>query len=140
MSELAKHIQSINKANSENLVNGTFVMAWVEEEDHWAEYGICTPAQFDHYALAATAYDMHKDAYGFRCSWSSMNDLSDKELQETIVRLGAEIEAQLKWEAEEQNRIEREEVEHIETTEEILNTEHSVTAGLMESLLTGISL
>lgn len=54
----------------------------VEDLDHWTQYGIHTVAEFEHYMLATAAYDMHKDAYGFKPDWREVDALSDRELRE----------------------------------------------------------
>ena len=91
---LLEHIKAINaEAYAEmEATKGLVIGIFTEDLEHWEEYGISTPSQFDRYLLEQTVYDMYKDVYGFRCKYSRLTEMSDQELDEELKRLSMEIE------------------------------------------------
>lgn len=59
---------------------GTFT----ENMDHWKEYGVTTPEEFDRYILIETIWDAYKEAHGVRPRWIDFKSMSTKELEEFL--------------------------------------------------------
>ena len=80
--------------------------AWVEEDpesrfagmitdeiDHWRDYGIHSVEQYEKYMLVAEIVDTHKEAYGFKPSWTHLMSLSMEELEEESRQVNAAAKA-----------------------------------------------
>ena len=91
---LLEHIKLINSASKKEMkeTEGLVIGMFTEDLEHWEEYGISTPSQFDRYLLEQTVYDMYKDVYGFRCKYSRLTKMSDEELDEELKQLSMKIE------------------------------------------------
>jgi hypothetical protein len=115
---LAEHLAALNAKT----------LAWIAEDPanrwaglltedltHWAEMGIHTVADFERYELETLVWDMYKDATGIRPRHLNLKSMSLEELQDLVNYCGKQIEAQIeadaRWEAEEEAyRIEQEAV------------------------------
>jgi hypothetical protein len=115
---LAAHLAALNAKT----------LAWIAEDPanrwaglltedltHWAEMGIHTVADFERYELETLVWDMYKDATGIRPRHLNLKSMSLEELQDLVNYCGRQIEAQIeadaRWEAEEEAyRIEQEAV------------------------------
>ena len=115
---LAEHLAALNAKT----------LAWIAEDPanrwaglltedltHWAEMGIHTVADFERYELETLVWDMYKDATGIRPRHLNLKSMSLEELQDLVNYCGRQIEAQIeadaRWEAEEEAyRIEQEAV------------------------------
>jgi hypothetical protein len=115
---LAEHLAALNAKT----------LAWIAEDPanrwaglltedltHWAEMGITTVAQYKRYELETLVWDMYKDATGIRPRHLNLKSMSLEELQDLVNYCGRQIEAQIeadaRWEAEEEAyRIEQEAV------------------------------
>lgn len=91
---LLEHIKAINAEAYEEMekTEGLVIGMFTEDLEHWEEYGIHTPDEFDRYLLESAVYDMYKDVYGFRCKYSRLTEMSDEELDEELKRLSMKIE------------------------------------------------
>ena len=61
-----------------------WAMTLVEDLAHWAEVGVTTAAELDHYLLVVDAFESTRSAWGYKPSWSGLMEQSDAELQRTI--------------------------------------------------------
>lgn len=71
--------------------------AWstlVEDPEHWAEYGVHTADELDHYLLAADYWDYYKEVHGIRPRWSNPWEWTDDELREALEGLREEAREQ----------------------------------------------
>jgi hypothetical protein len=87
MSELTTHIKSINKKSKKEMDStpGLWIGTIVEDLEHWAEYGITTPAQFDRYQDECCLYEVVSSATSKSYARSiGISVMSDKELYETL--------------------------------------------------------
>lgn len=86
---LLEHIKAINSASKKEMeeAEGLVIGMFTEDLEHWEEYGIHTPNEFDRYLLEQAVYDMYKDVYGIRCKYSRLTQMSEEELDEELKRL-----------------------------------------------------
>ena len=109
---LLAHIQALNAKT----------LAWVAEapesrwactitEDlaHWAEYGIFTPAQFDHYMLVSSVFEYTREVWGYKPSWKGLMESTDEELRKELDSLSRQAQEQYEWQLAEDARREAEE-------------------------------
>jgi len=94
--DLIKHINALN-ADSEAWVakdpeNRTAGMI-VDVPEHWADYDVYTPEEFDRYMLEQDYYEMYKSVYGFRPT-VFMDEFSDGELLQMVDDLSEQLEAE----------------------------------------------
>lgn len=82
-SALSAHIAKLNAEAQAwmDAAEGRWASMLVEDDAHWAELGIHTPAEFDHYMLACDAFEMHKSAWGFKPSWAAFIAMTDEQLR-----------------------------------------------------------
>jgi len=73
-----------------------------DEIDHWRDYGIHSVEQYEKYMLVAEIVDTHKEAYGFKPSWTHLMSLSMEELEEESRQVSGA--AQAVYEEEEQQK------------------------------------
>lgn len=131
MNELVKHIEGINAKTQ----------AWIDEDpgnrwagmittdlDHWKEYGITTPAQWDRYMLEQDVYEMHKSAYGTKGRHYNFDSMSDQELRD-------EYEHLCKVAAEEHDREQKFFAEKVEEFKALIQKTINVGAGNEETAL-----
>jgi len=94
---LVKHLEALN-ADSE---------AWVAEDpenriagmlvtvpDHWADYDVYTPEEFDRYLLEQDYIEGHKDVYGVRYR-GDLDDVSDADLRDMVTKMYDFAEAEM---------------------------------------------
>ena len=86
--DLATYIADRNAKTLEwvNAGEGRWATTLVEDLDHWAEYGIHTPLQFDWYLAACDRHEAIREADGYKPSWPKM-PTTEAELKAEIVRL-----------------------------------------------------
>jgi hypothetical protein len=104
--DLLSHIRSINEAGNKSVEGeeNSFYLGYVEDLDHWAEYGVTTPEEFDLYNARVQYYDYHKDVHGFRPIWSQVQKMTLERLEEEMNYLGRLAEEEFKAEEAVQNR------------------------------------
>jgi len=114
---LAEHLAALNAEKQAWIDAGPDRWAgfYTEDLSHWAEMGIHTVADFERYELETLVWDMYKDATGIRPRHLNLKSMSLEELQDLVNYCGKQIEAQIeadaRWEAEEEAyRIEQEAV------------------------------
>ena len=85
MNELVKHIEAIN-AKTQKWVDEDPTNRWAgmitTDLEHWKEYGITTPAQYDRYMLEQAVYETHKSAYGVKGRHYDFDNMTDEELKD----------------------------------------------------------
>ncbi len=95
---LVKHIEAIN-AKSEAWVaedpENRFAGMLVTLPDHWADYDVYTPEEFDRYQTEQDFYEIYKSVYGFRPSSMLMEEYTDEELKIEVDGLYERAEAEL---------------------------------------------
>ena len=108
MNELSAYLKAQNEKTAawvaEDPTN-RWASGLVEDLAHWAQYGITTPAELEHYFLATEVYEAHKDVFGFKPSWQAVNSLSD-------ARLRVELESLVVLMKEDRQEAEAEELAH----------------------------
>ena len=97
LSELLAHLSGIRKQVetwvSEDPKN-RFGCYPVQEVEFWAEMGITTVAQFEHYSLVGQVSDAHKSAFGFKPHWGRLMAMSDADLKKELNACDRQLEAQ----------------------------------------------
>jgi len=71
--------------------------AWVAEDpdnrfaglltddlSHWADMGVTTAEELEHYLLVCEAYESHKSAWGFKPHWGALMQQSNDQLKREI--------------------------------------------------------
>jgi len=107
MSDLATHIKNINskhKAEMESNPNVWIGMV-VEDLDHWAQYGVYTPAQFDRYQDECSLYEAVSQATSksyARTVVANTDGMSDEEFKKELDHWWNQAEVEAKREAEEE--------------------------------------
>lgn len=106
MSALTKHLEAINiKAQAwvDEDPKNRFSGMVVTDPNHWAEYGIYTPSQYDRYVDENTLYELASTAYSKSYARSiDTASMSNDELQKAINEYSIQAEATMKQEAEEE--------------------------------------
>ena len=89
MNELVKHIEAINAKSKEwmDANPGSWAGMITTDVEHWKEYGITTPAQYDRYMLEQDVYEMHKSAYGVKGRHYDFDNMTDQELKDELEHL-----------------------------------------------------
>ncbi|MEK9693815.1 MAG: hypothetical protein VW235_12890 [Rhodospirillaceae bacterium] len=89
MNELVKHIEAINAKSKEwmDANPGSWAGMITTDPEHWKEYGITTPAQYDRYMLEMDVYEMHKSAYGVKGRHYDFDNMTDQELKDELEHL-----------------------------------------------------
>ena len=91
MKELIKHIEAIN-AKTQKWIDEDPTNRWAgmitTDPEHWKEYGITTPAQYDRYMLEQAVYETHKSAYGVKGRHYAFDNMTH---QEIAVKLGISV-------------------------------------------------
>jgi hypothetical protein len=112
---LAEHLAALNAEKQAWIDAGPDRWAgfYTEDLSHWAEMGIHTVTDFQRYELQSIIWDMYKDVTGIRPRHMDFDSMSLEDLQREVDYLGsqmqASIEADARWEAEEEAyRIEQE--------------------------------
>ena len=103
MSALTKHLEAINiKAQAwvDEDPKNRFSGMVVTDPNHWAEYGIYTPSQYDRYVDENTLYELASTAYSKSYARSiDTASMSNDELQKAINEYSIQAEATMKQEA-----------------------------------------
>ena len=89
MNELVKHIEAIN-AKTQKWIDenpGSWAGMITTDLEHWKEYGVTTPAQYDRYMLEQAVYETHKSAYGVKGRHYDFDNMTDQELKDEYERL-----------------------------------------------------
>jgi hypothetical protein len=58
-----------------------WAMTLVEDLAHWAEVGVTTAAELDHYLLVCDVFEGTREAWGYKPSWADLMEASTEELQ-----------------------------------------------------------
>ena len=107
MTDLTTHIKNINakhKAEMEANPNIWIGMV-VEDADHWAQYGVYTPAQYDRYMDEVTLYEAVSIATSKSYARSVVADtegMSDEEFKKEMDYWGQQADNEIKREQEEE--------------------------------------
>jgi hypothetical protein len=116
---LAEHLAALNAEKLAWIAedpDNRWTGLYVEDLDHWAEYGVYTVAQFQRYELESMVWEMYKDVTGFRPRHLDFKSMSDEELNDLTDYLGrqmeAAIEADAQWEREMEEMREHDAAEH----------------------------
>ena len=72
-------------------------LAWVAEDpdnrvaatattdlDHWAQWGITTVYQYQHHEAVTAVFEMHRDIWNFKPSWSDLEEMTLEELESEL--------------------------------------------------------
>jgi len=103
---LLQHLQNINAKSKAKMAEtpGLWIGMITEDLEHWAGYGVYTPAQLDRYFLEVDVYEMHKEAFGVKGRHYDFDKMTDQELKDEFESLAkiakAEQEAEAKAEKE----------------------------------------
>lgn len=129
MNDLITHIENINaKSQAEmDATPGLWIGMLTTDPEHWLEYGITTPEDFDKCMLAETIADASKSAYGFksRVDWTQM----------TLEELEAEAEYYCNAAQEEAVREEKLAQEQVEQFKALVQKTIDLGAGDEETAL-----
>lgn len=99
---LLQHIQNLNAEKKAWMEAGPdrWTGMFIEDLDHWAEYGVYTVEDFERYQLEATIWDAYKDAYGVRPRHMDFKSMTTSELEAEADRIFADIEENVRLEEE----------------------------------------
>ena len=92
MSELQAHIEAENAKYADSY------FSVVSDPAHWADYGITTVAQYEHYMAVADYVDTYKEVNGIKPRWVAFDELSIEDLGEMTDSLYAQVHAEREWE------------------------------------------
>jgi len=84
-----------------------FAMTLVEDLAHWAEMGVTTAEELDHYLLVSEVYEGTREAWGYKPSWSALMAESTEDLQRMADSNASFILSELEREEREQRAHER---------------------------------
>lgn len=130
MNDLVKHIETINAKTQEwiDANPGSWAGMITTDLEHWKEYGITTPAQYDRYMLEQAVYDTHKSAYGVKGRHYDFDNMTDEELKD-------EYEHLCKVANEEYEREQKFYAEQVEEFKELVQKTIDLGAGDEETAL-----
>ena len=130
MNDLVKHIETINAKTQEwiDANPGSWAGMITTDVEHWKEYGITTPAQYDRYMLEQAVYDTHKSAYGVKGRHYDFDNMTDEELKD-------EYEHLCKVANEEYEREQKFYAEQVEEFKELVQKTIDLGAGDEETAL-----
>ena len=103
---LIAHIKSENEKTRKWVAEdpeNRFAGLLLDEISHWRELGIDSVAELERYELATQAYDLHKEAYGFRARWDDIYNQKLEDLKVLVDELSAKVHAQVEREEAEQS-------------------------------------
>ena len=131
MNELVKHIEAIN-AKTQKWIDEDPTNRWAgmitTDLEHWKEYGVTTPAQYDRYMLEQAVYETHKSAYGVKGRHYDFDNMTDQELKDEYDHLCTVA-------AEEYEREQAFYAEQVEVFKKLVQTTIDVGAGDEETAL-----
>ncbi|MGA0875221.1 MAG: hypothetical protein ACO3Q6_08290 [Ilumatobacteraceae bacterium] len=78
--------------------------ALTEDLAHWAEMGVTTAAELDHYLLVCDVFEGTREAWGYKPSWAGLMEASTEELQRMADSNSREIREQIEYEKREEQR------------------------------------
>lgn len=86
---LKAHIEAINDRTREWLKEDSRRWAGivVSDPEHWAEYGIYTPEQYDRYMVLQSNYEVCKDVNGYRRSNDFYEGMTNDEIDADTYRM-----------------------------------------------------
>jgi len=131
--ELVKHIEALN-AKTQTWIDAAPVR-WstllVTDAAHWAVYGVTTVEEFDHYMLVSDVYELTREVYGYKPSWSELDRSSEAELKRRLELL-VEDNRRIR---DEQDKVNAEELakEAVLCEEHGVDTETLVRWGVLEA-------
>jgi len=130
MKDLIAHIEGINAKTQEwiDANPGSWAGMITTDPEHWKEYGITTPAQYDRYMLEQDVYEMHKSAYGVKGRHYDFDNMTDEELKD-------EYEHLCKVANEEYEREQKFYAEQVEEFKELVQKTIDLGAGDEETAL-----
>ena len=130
MKDLIAHIEGINAKTQEwiDANPGSWAGMVTTDLEHWKEYGITTPAQYDRYMLEQAVYDTHKSAYGVKGRHYDFDNMTDEELKD-------EYEHLCKVANEEYEREQKFYAEQVEEFKELVQKTIDLGAGDEETAL-----
>lgn len=95
--DLAAHLAALN-AKTQAWVNEDPKNRWAsgltEDLAHWAEYGITTADQLDHYLLVSDVYELTRSVWGYKPHWGHLNRLANPALLAELESLRADAKRQ----------------------------------------------
>lgn len=100
-----------------------------EDLEHWEKLGITTVAQYKHYNLVCTAYEMTRSAFGYKPSWVHLTEMSSEDLQKEIDFLAEECKRQIEAEKREEEAERQEQIAHEAIVKEAMKTRSGFTIG-----------
>ena len=106
----------------------------VEDLAHWAEMGVTTAAELDHYLLVVDAFESTRSAWGYKPSWSGLMEQSDAELERTIEFNGRKISEQIEREEREEQRERDEQRAHEQAFSDAMTPSEAWSIGDLVSL------
>jgi len=97
---LLEHLKNINAKSKEKMAKtpGLWIGMIVEDLEHWASYGVYTPAQLDRYFLEVDVYEMHKQAYGVKGRHYDFKNMTDEDLKKELDHLAEVADEEYKRE------------------------------------------
>ena len=120
MNDLINHIKSINQKTTD-WVNESpttrFAGLYCDDPKHWADYGITTIDQFEHYILVTEVFELTRSAFGYKPSWAGLMSLTTDDLKADRDRLSNYLNTVAETER-------KEEEDHNRIVSELL-TQHS---------------
>ena len=127
---LKQHLQNINAKSKAEMAKtpGLWIGLITEDLDHWASYGVTTPAELDRYFLETDAYEMHKEAFGVKGRHYDFKNMTDQELKD-------EFESLAKIAKEEQEREAKQEAENYKNFEKRIFDTAQMGAGDRETAI-----
>ena len=99
---LAEHLAALNAEKLAWIAedpDNRWTGLYVEELEHWAEYGVYTVAQFQRHELESMIWEMYKDVTGIRPRHLDFKAMSDQELNDLADYLGSQMERAIEEEA-----------------------------------------
>ena len=92
MIELVNHIKEINEVSKKEMANNSdiWIGMIVEDPEHWSDYGITTPAEFDRYQNEQCLYEVVSSKYSKSFARSiGISSMSDEELAAELDSYGS---------------------------------------------------
>lgn len=107
MSDLVNHIKSKNAKSRKEMERNPniWIGMIVEDPEHWAKYGVYTPAQYDRYMDEVTLYEAVSIATSKSYARSVVADtegMSDEEFKKELDYWGQQADNEIKREQEEE--------------------------------------
>lgn len=107
-----------------------------EDLEHWEKLGITTVAQYEHYNLVCTAYELTRSAFGYKPSWVHLAEMSSEELRKEIDFLSEQCKLQIEDEKRQEELERQEELAHEAAVKDAM----TVRSGFSIDEITGMDL